>query len=163
MSENIKKSFPKFKKQLQWFLMDESGKVTKEDVLKIALGAMMVWGIVDQVDAACSTSSTNNSVSFGVSTGISTNISNNSLTPSITNAGECVAWVNTPYSTLNGTVYTNTAVAPYTYDTTINGHANGWGNATIQGWEFNGWSLTTVAWHGSHGSHWSHWSHWSRW
>lgn len=37
MKQSLKKLFPKFKKQLQGFLIDESGKITKEDVLGIAL------------------------------------------------------------------------------------------------------------------------------
>jgi hypothetical protein len=39
MSEK-KKIIPKFKKQLQGFLADESGKITKEDVLKMGMFAM---------------------------------------------------------------------------------------------------------------------------
>jgi hypothetical protein len=48
MSENLKKSLPKFKKQLKGFLTDESGKVTKEDILKLALGSMMIGSMVDE-------------------------------------------------------------------------------------------------------------------
>ena len=35
-----KKIIPKFKKKLQGFLSDESGKITKEDVLKMGMVAM---------------------------------------------------------------------------------------------------------------------------
>ncbi len=54
MSEQQKKTIPKFKKKLQGFLSDESGKITKEDVLKMGMVAMGVWGMVwgiDQVNA----------------------------------------------------------------------------------------------------------------
>lgn len=69
MSENQKKIFPKFKKQLQGFLTDESGKVTKTDVLKLGIGAMMVGGVAGDASAAthgngCNTSSNTNTVSF---------------------------------------------------------------------------------------------------
>jgi hypothetical protein len=36
------KSLPKFKKNLTGFLADESGKISKQDVLKLALGAMLL-------------------------------------------------------------------------------------------------------------------------
>ena len=42
MTNSIRKTIPQFKKQLQGFLTDESGKVTKEDVLKLAFGAMVL-------------------------------------------------------------------------------------------------------------------------
>jgi hypothetical protein len=42
MSEPKKKIIPKFKKKLQGFLSDESGKITKEDVLKMGMVAMGV-------------------------------------------------------------------------------------------------------------------------
>ena len=37
MSEQKKKVIPKFQKNLKGFLADESGKVTKQDVLKLAV------------------------------------------------------------------------------------------------------------------------------
>ncbi len=37
-----KKIIPKFKKKLQGFLSDESGKISKEDVLKMGMIAMGV-------------------------------------------------------------------------------------------------------------------------
>jgi hypothetical protein len=40
--QNNKKNIPKFRKKLHGFLSDESGKITKEDVLKIGLLAMAV-------------------------------------------------------------------------------------------------------------------------
>lgn len=42
MSDQKKKIIPKFKKKLQGFLSDESGKITKEDVLKMGMIAMGV-------------------------------------------------------------------------------------------------------------------------
>ena len=42
MSDQKKKIIPKFKKKLQGFLSDESGKITKEDVLKMGMVAMGV-------------------------------------------------------------------------------------------------------------------------
>ena len=156
MTNIIKKTIPQFKKQLQGFLTDESGKVTKEDVLKLALGVMMLWSMIHDVSAICSTSSVSTSSTFWTTTGVASTVTNNDLPPNITNFAECFAWWNTPYTTLNGTIYTDIWVAPYSYSATVNGHANGWGNATILGWWFNGGSLTTVASHGSHGSHGSH-------
>ena len=39
-----KKIIPKFKKKLQGFLSDESGKITKEDVLKEEfVGGLGIW------------------------------------------------------------------------------------------------------------------------
>lgn len=69
MSENNKKSIPKFKKKLQGFLSDESGKITKEDVLKMGIVAMGMVGMVSTANAsthgsACNISSTPNTVSF---------------------------------------------------------------------------------------------------
>ena len=40
MLEQKKKIIPKFKKKLQGFLSDESGRITKEDVLKMGMIAM---------------------------------------------------------------------------------------------------------------------------
>jgi hypothetical protein len=42
MTSKKKKIVPKFKKKLQGFLSDESGKITKEDVLKMSMLAMGV-------------------------------------------------------------------------------------------------------------------------
>jgi hypothetical protein len=48
-----KKNIPKFRKKLHGFLSDESGKITKEDVLKIGLLAMAIGtsGITQSVEA----------------------------------------------------------------------------------------------------------------
>ena len=40
MSQQGKKIIPKIQKKLQGFLSDESGKITKEDVLKMGMVAM---------------------------------------------------------------------------------------------------------------------------
>lgn len=61
MSEPQKKTIPKFKKKLQGFLSDESGKITKEDVLKMGMVAMGVGGMVGgvgHVEAGVTNSST---------------------------------------------------------------------------------------------------------
>jgi hypothetical protein len=53
-TDTPKKIIPKFKKKLQGFLSDESGKITKEDVLKMGMIAMGIAGItgVNDVNAA---------------------------------------------------------------------------------------------------------------
>lgn len=51
MSEQQKKIIPKFKKKLQGFLSDESGKITKEDVLKMSMIAMGIAGISQDANA----------------------------------------------------------------------------------------------------------------
>ncbi len=40
-----KKIIPKFKKKLQGFLSDESGKISKEDILKMGIVAMGVAAV----------------------------------------------------------------------------------------------------------------------
>jgi hypothetical protein len=45
-TQENKKIIPKFKKKLQGFLADESGKVSKEDILKIGIIAMGVVSMV---------------------------------------------------------------------------------------------------------------------
>lgn len=69
MSENNQKVIPKFKKKLQGFLSDESGKITKEDVLKMSIVAMGMVGMVSNANASahgnvCNITSTTNTVSF---------------------------------------------------------------------------------------------------
>lgn len=56
MQEQKKKMIPKFQKKLQGFLSDESGKITKEDVLKMGILAMGIASTVNQTNAAISTS-----------------------------------------------------------------------------------------------------------
>lgn len=41
---NLKKNFPKIKKKLTSFLMDESWKITKENILTMSVGAMLLTG-----------------------------------------------------------------------------------------------------------------------
>ncbi len=65
MSDNKQKVIPKFKKKLQGFLSDESGKITKEDVLKMGIVAMGVGGMVSDVSAACNWSTASVSSNFG--------------------------------------------------------------------------------------------------
>jgi hypothetical protein len=67
MSTQNKKTIPKFKKKLQGFLSDESGKIAKEDVLKMGMLAMGIAGMagVQDVEAACTwTGPSSNTVSF---------------------------------------------------------------------------------------------------
>lgn len=48
----VKKSFPKIKKSLKWFLTDESWKVTKKDVLWISVWATVIsWLGTNEVAA----------------------------------------------------------------------------------------------------------------
>ncbi len=54
MTNKKKKFFPKLKKKLQWFLTDESGKITKKDALWLAAGAMILNGVQDVSAAHCS-------------------------------------------------------------------------------------------------------------
>lgn len=59
MQEKKKKMIPKFQKKLQGFLSDESGKITKEDVLKMGILAMGIAGTsggINDANAAISTS-----------------------------------------------------------------------------------------------------------
>ena len=59
MSEPQKKTIPKFKKKLQGFLSDESGKITKEDVLKMGMMAMGVTSFTTYIpDASAHTNYT---------------------------------------------------------------------------------------------------------
>lgn len=154
MAEN-KKIIPKLKKQLQWFLSDESGKITKEDVLKIALWAMMVWSMVGDVSAG----HTNNSTCTVIpSTSSFLNWWNTSGTAThINSTANVVRWCTTVTDTMIGTVYVNASIAPYSV--TVNGHANG--NATINGWGFNWLNANISQWqsHGNHSNHGSHGSH----
>ena len=69
MSENNKKTIPKFKKKLQGFLSDESGKITKEDVLKMSIVAMGMVSMISTANASthgsgCNTTSATNTVTF---------------------------------------------------------------------------------------------------
>lgn len=59
-----KKIIPKLKKNLQGFLADESGKITKGDVLKMGMLAMGIAGVVGNANATCISSSTTNTVTF---------------------------------------------------------------------------------------------------
>ena len=65
MSENNQKTIPKFKKKLQGFLSDESGKITKEDVLKMGMVAMGVSGMIADVNAQCAWSKPQVYTEFG--------------------------------------------------------------------------------------------------
>ena len=47
MSNIKKKTFPKIKKKLKWFLTDESGKITKKDALGLSVWAVLLSGIED--------------------------------------------------------------------------------------------------------------------
>ena len=49
----VKKSFPKIKKSLKWFLTDESWKVTKKDVLWISAWAWLISAMNVEVASAC--------------------------------------------------------------------------------------------------------------
>ena len=51
MTKKKKINLPKISKKLQWFLTDESGKITKKNALWIWLWASLI-GLVDNVDAA---------------------------------------------------------------------------------------------------------------
>ena len=48
-----KKIFPKIKKQLQGFLADESGKISKEDVLKMSIATLGLSGFSMDANAWC--------------------------------------------------------------------------------------------------------------
>lgn len=141
MLGNSKKIIPKFQKKLQGFLSDESGKITKEDVLKIGMVAMWLAGgvAVDNANAVCTTTHTINTVTFGEAT----------WTPTAMDRyypGWASPLCTVPQSRLYGTIYTNVGMAPYSV--TVNGHANS--TATIQwGW-LNGGTLTTDAAYTSH-------------
>jgi hypothetical protein len=54
-----KKSLPKIKKQLRGFLTEESSKMTKMDVLKLAVGAVALIGGVNEASAHTNHSSSN--------------------------------------------------------------------------------------------------------
>lgn len=61
MQEQKKKMIPKFQKKLQGFLSDESGKITKEDVLKMGIMAMGIAGTtggINDANAVVTTSAT---------------------------------------------------------------------------------------------------------
>jgi hypothetical protein len=49
MSENKKKFFPKLKKKIIGFLTDESGKISKKDALGLAVGAVLLAGVNEDV------------------------------------------------------------------------------------------------------------------
>lgn len=160
MSENNKKTLPKFKKKLHGFLSDESGKITKEDVLKMWIIAMWVMLPMNNAIAwhnshwnYCNWTSASTNAVFGQPTGNSTPI-NKTYNPSV-GTSLCNPVPSDKMSRMSWTIYTNWSVAPYSY--IVNGHANG--NATIQGWWINGGNINTVASHGSHASHNSHGSH----
>jgi len=51
MLEQQKKIIPKLKKKLRGFLTDESGKIAKEDVLKVSMLAMGLAVFIPTVDA----------------------------------------------------------------------------------------------------------------
>lgn len=149
MSEQKKKIIPKFKKKLQGFLSDESGKITKEDVLKMGIVAMGMATFIPTVDAAyhCSVgSSVASHANWGNTSWIATPVNSTAST---------WRWCRAVNDSMVWTAYVNSSVAPYSR--LVNGHANG--NATIQGWWFNGLNATIYQWQ-SHGSHASHGSHW---
>ncbi len=143
-----KKIIPKFKKKLQGFLSDESGKITKEDVLKMGMIAMWIAALIPSADAAvhCNTIASVASHANWWST---------LWTATAINSTESVfRWCKNVDDSAVGTVYVSAAIAPYSQ--TVNWHANS--SATIQWWEFNGMNLAISLWqsHGSHGSHGSH-------
>ena len=158
MPEQKKKVIPKFKKKLHGFLSDESGKITKEDVLKMGMIAMGVAGMIDSANASCSWSNTSSIVSFWTPSGNPTPV--NSYYPAAISGNapaDCDATKDANQSRLSGTIYTSSSVAPYSV--IVNWHANSY--ATIQWGGFNGGTLTTTTsvGHGSHSSHWQHWNH----
>jgi hypothetical protein len=52
MSDQHKKTIPKLKKKLHGFLTDESGKIAKEDVLKMGMIAMGIAGMAGVQDVS---------------------------------------------------------------------------------------------------------------
>lgn len=126
MSSAKKNIFPKLKKTLQWFLTDESGKITKKDALGLAAWASLL-GWVDTVSAAHS-SGTGHSNSYS-------NIwtrdwwGNPTCSPSINHA----SWV------INGHYSSNISGV-------VGGHHE-WSKALYTHWSHGS--------HGSHSSSWS--------
>ncbi len=138
MTKKKKINLPKLTKKLQWFLTDESGKITKKDALWVGLWASLIW-LVDNVDAA-----------WGWSGHSSYSHSNNAYC-SLEWHSSWFTWQH-----INGTrqwhwsgpagSHTNSASTTLDWSSEASGHSSHGSTA-----------------HGSHGSHWSHGSHGSRW
>lgn len=134
MVEQQKKIIPKFQKKLQGFLSDESGKITKEDVLKMSIIAMGVAGMMGSIDPVGAATIHTNSWPHSNSSSISN-----------THANGGGGWCS--------------ASGPWAYSNTVNGHANGSGTAggscyggTASHGNANHANVTTHSSHGSHSS-----------
>lgn len=129
--EKKKKIFPKFKKKLEWFLTDESGKISKKDALWIA-----AWGVIL---AAANTVSAGHSSSYsGLPGGNSHSNWHGWNCSRSVSYSEHASWI------VNGHLSSNVSG---TKTATCYGGTGTHGNVRHSS-------------HGSHGSHWSHGSRW---
>ena len=124
MSQESKKMIPKIKKKFQWFLSDESGKISKEDVLKMWMMAMWVVWFSSTV-AWAHTNHTNSTVNAGSQVWNYTTISGPDLS--------WWAWYSPGSASCNVNV-------------TVNGHYN---NANFP-WTVAGGGITWVNVHANH-------------
>ena len=129
-----KKIFPKFKKKLNWFLSDESAKMSMKDILWISLWASLL--------------SVNESSAYTfVLDGVWTWTNNLSHSQSASYLSPDTSPSCTAVSHASGTVNGHYSSVPST--PTFTAH-----NSTAVSWS------STIAWHASHGSHGSHGSSW---
>lgn len=185
----MKKIFPKVKKQLHGFLADESGKISKEDVLKISLATVALGGLIpSSADAVCNpatyAASHVNVPPFAGWT-FAVNIpdpwwktcyvhSNIPYQPAHNNVGSY--WHdNTPEilahnnniadgsvwlnNHANGTIYYTPGSATASINEAVNGHLNWSWPVPVIGATTTGLNISNNIWHASHGSHGSHGSH----
>ena len=147
MSNVPKKIIPKIKKKLYGFLSDEDGKITKEDVLKMGMVAMGVGGMIGWTNPVEAWHTNHSNCTVGSQTSSHANWWNASGTPTTINSTATVyRWCTNVTDSMNGTVYVNSAIAPYSV--VVNGHANS--VASIQGGGFNGMNATINQGQSSH-------------
>ncbi len=132
--EKKKKIFPKIKKKLEWFLTDESGKISKKDALWIAAGGVIL--------ASASAVSAGHSSSYSWLPGGNGHSNGNGW-----NCSSTVPYSEHASGIVNGHLSSNVSWTK---------------TASCYGGTGSHWNVRHSS-HSSHWSHGSHGSHGSRW